>query len=212
MLKKIKYFIRSTLLPDSLFLLEGDTSSNNIYLTFDDGPHSIVTTKLLDLLDKYDAKATFFVVGNCVENQADILRDTFERNHTIANHSYSHPRFDLLSLKEQVIEIDKANEQIHKVTGQKCSLFRAPQGRWNVKLLWYLFRNKITAIHWSRDSMDFKKTSAEIIINNFKKKPIKSGEIILFHDDNALCIEVLENLIPWWQSQGFNIKALNTVQ
>lgn len=208
-LNTIKHIVRHKLLPDSLFLLKKSVCDKNIYLTFDDGPVSKITTQLLDLLEKHQIKVTFFIVGTCAKKNPDILINISERGHTIANHSYNHPRFDLLTLKDQIVEILHTNDIIKKVTNKECRLFRSPQGRWNVKLLWYMFKHKITAVHWSRDSMDFKKGTIESIINDFKTNPIDSGEIILFHDDNTLCINALDQLIPWWKDQGYTFKALS---
>ena len=208
MLEKIKYFIRAVVLPDRLFLMSKSKRDKAIYLTFDDGPVSGVTDKLLSLLKKHDAKATFFVLGKCAKSENELLKIIFEEQHTIANHSFSHTNFTKLTKSQQQIEISTTNQVIEQVTKAPCKLFRAPQGRWNMTLLRVLFKNKMTAVHWNRDSMDFKKESPEKLINLFRKQPVQAGDIILFHDDDERCITALESLIPLWQSQGFTLKAL----
>ena len=208
MLQKIKLFIRSYLLPDSLFLYALSRRKKTLYLTFDDGPVNGVTDSLLDLLKKHNITATFFIIGTRAQKEPALMARIHTEGHRIANHSFSHPNFNKISLEQQQQEIVKTNQIIQETTQQTCTLFRAPQGRWNIKLLYFLWKEKITAIHWSRDSMDFKKEPAETLIKRFQQQAVKAGDIILLHDDNNLCIEVLEQLIPFWQSQGYSMKAL----
>jgi peptidoglycan/xylan/chitin deacetylase (PgdA/CDA1 family) len=208
MIQQVKLFIRSYLLPDRLFLYAKSRRKKALYLTFDDGPVSGVTESLLDLLKKHNVKATFFVLGKCAEKEPVLMSRLYKEGHTIANHSYSHPNFTKLNDTEQRSEVNKTNDVIRQTTNSPCQLFRAPQGRWNLKLMYFLWKEKITAVHWNRDSLDFKKEPAEVIINRFKEQPVNAGDIILFHDDNNLCISVLTQLIPVWQSQGYTMEKL----
>jgi len=208
MIQQLKYFIRSKLLPNKLFLIDKKSHAKSIYLTFDDGPVPGVTDKLLTLLDKYDVKVTFFVIGSCAQKHPELIVKINESGHTLANHSYTHPPFHKISLAQKVREIINTNLAIENIINKKCDMFRAPQGRWDFKLLMKLFSLKITAVHWSRDSMDFLKEEPEKIIKRFEIKPVSPGDIILFHDDDQRCIEVLDTLIPKWLSQGFKLEAL----
>jgi peptidoglycan/xylan/chitin deacetylase (PgdA/CDA1 family) len=208
MRNKIKSFIRSKLLPNSLFLVNEKKNSKSLYLTFDDGPVQGVTEGLLELLEQHKVKATFFIIGSRISKSSDLLKKIHEQEHTIANHSYSHPNFTKLSSEAMLEQISTTNKVIKEATQQNCRLFRAPQGRWSIKLLFKLFCLKMTAVHWSRDSMDFLKEKPEKIIKRFLDEPVKNGDIILFHDDNSRCIDALKTLIPHWQSQGFSLNAL----
>lgn len=208
MLQQVKLFIRSYLLPDSLFLYAKTRRKKALYLTFDDGPVPKVTDSLLDLLKRHNAQATFFIIGTRAEKEPLLMSRIYNEGHTIANHSYNHPNFNQISDEAQQEQVLKTNQIITQTTNNSCRLFRAPQGRWNIKLLYFLWKEKITAIHWSRDSLDFKKEPAEVIINRFKQNAVNAGDIILFHDDNDLCISVLEQLIPHWQSQGYTMDKL----
>ena len=208
MIQQVKLFIRSHLLPDSVFLYAKTRRKKTLYLTFDDGPVNGVTEPLLDLLKKYNVKATFFVIGLRAKKEHLLMTRLVDEGHTIANHSYSHPNFNKISDLSQQQEINQTNDIIFETTAKQCKLFRAPQGRWNIKLIYYLWKNKITAVHWNRDSLDFKKESPETIINRFKQQKVSAGDIILFHDDNNLCISVLEQLIPFWQLQGYTMEKL----
>ncbi|MBA6294080.1 polysaccharide deacetylase family protein [Colwellia sp. MB3u-70] len=208
MLHKLKYLLRSYVLPDRLFLLSKNQQEKNIYLTFDDGPVPNVIKKLLPLLDKYQIKVTFFVIGSRAEKNPNLMAEIHKRGHTIANHSYNHPAFNKISLAEKLMQIDKANKIISQTTERSCTLFRAPQGRWDMRLLFAMLQKKITAVHWSRDSMDFLKEPTNKIVERFLKQPVKSGDIILFHDDHERCIDALDILIPQWLAQGYSFNAL----
>lgn len=212
MLSKLKYLLRAIILPDRLFLLSKTQKEKTLYLTFDDGPVPGVIEPLLELLDKYQVKVTFFILGSRAEKNLNLLSDIHKREHTLANHSYSHPEFHKITNAEKKVEIDKTNFIIKQVTGQYCTLFRAPQGRWDIQLILTLLLKKITAIHWSRDSKDFLKQPAIKIIERFKNQPVKSGDIILFHDDDARCIAALDILIPQWLEQGYSFSALENKQ
>lgn len=212
MLGKLKYLLRSYLLPDRLFLVSKTQKEKKLYLTFDDGPAPGVIEPLLNLLDKYQIKVTFFVLGCRVENNPHLLNEINKRGHVIANHSYSHPEFHKISHAEKIIEIDKTNLIIKQTTGKYCTLFRAPQGRWNIYLIYALFLKKITAVHWSRDSKDFLKEPAHKIAERFIVHPVQAGDIILFHDDHNRCIDALDILIPQWLEQGFSFNTLENKQ
>jgi peptidoglycan/xylan/chitin deacetylase (PgdA/CDA1 family) len=208
MLQKLKYFIRSKLLPNRLFLIDKKNGVKSLYLTFDDGPVPEVTIPLLELLDKYQVKATFFVIGECAKKHPEILRLIHQKGHVLANHTYTHPPFHKISIQQKLKEVIDTNHLIKEVINKDCKMFRAPQGRWDIKLLFQLFRLKITAIHWSRDSMDFLNEEPEKIIERFEIQPVNSGDILLFHDDHVRCITVLDTLIPLWISQGYTLAAL----
>lgn len=200
--------IKSWLLPQSLLLRNKSRKDNVLYITFDDGPVPNIIEPLLSLLAKHQVKATFFIIGSRAKKNPELITEIYKQKHTVANHSFSHPKFNTISHKRKSLEINKTNSIIHEYTQEKCHLFRAPQGIWDLRLLLDLFRLNITAAHWSRDSKDFLKESPELIIKRFIDKPVQAGDIILFHDDHHRCIEALETLIPHWKSQGFQFNAL----
>jgi peptidoglycan/xylan/chitin deacetylase (PgdA/CDA1 family) len=208
MLNKIKRLIRKVLLPNSVLLINKDKKAKKLYLTFDDGPHPEVTIPLLDLLRAHDVKATFFIIGQYAIKHPELIQNMIREGHKIANHTYTHPSFEKASLQKKLSEVIKTNNIIQEITGEKCEMFRAPKGHWDFKLLFKLFRLKITAIHWSRDSMDYLVEPPEKIINRFYKQPVESGDILLFHDDKDICIDALKTLIPLWKSEGYELAAL----
>lgn len=208
MLALIKKAVQTLFFSTGLLLKKKSSREKVIYLTFDDGPHLGITDRLLDLLQRQGCHASFFVIGHYAEKAPLMLKRIIDEGHTLANHSFSHPNFDKIPLVAQQQEIIRANHIIEQHTGLNCRWFRAPQGRWNLPLIWYLFKQKIKAAHWNRDSLDYRKEPVETIIERFYQQSVQAGDIILFHDDNDLCIDVLEVLLPYWQEQGYQFKAL----
>jgi peptidoglycan/xylan/chitin deacetylase (PgdA/CDA1 family) len=208
MLNKIKRLIRKVLIPNSVLLINKDKKAKRLYLTFDDGPHPEVTIPLLDLLREHDVKATFFIIGHFAIKHPELIQIMIKEGHKIANHTYTHPSFEKATLQKKLSEVIKTNNLIQEITGEQCDMFRAPRGHWDLKLLFHLFRLKITAIHWSRDSMDYLNETPDKIINRFYQQPVESGDILLFHDDKDICINALKILIPHWKSEGYKLAAL----
>ncbi|WP_068544419.1 polysaccharide deacetylase family protein [Thalassotalea crassostreae] len=200
----IKYFI-----PNKILAFKESRASKDIYLTFDDGPTPIVTEQLLSLLSKYNIKATFFMIGSNIEKHPEIAKSVVDNGHSIGNHSLTHKEFPSLSFKQQVIEVEQTNKLIDSLKAFNKKLFRVPRGKWTIFILFYCFISKIRAIHWSLDSNDYQKSSINSLINRLKNQPLKNGEIILFHDDHNLSIEILEVMIPIWLDANFKFRTLS---
>lgn len=189
-------------IPDGFLLIDTYGKSEEVFLTFDDGPNSPVTIKLLDLLDKYQVKATFFCIGKNLNSRKDIGEEIVRRGHSLGNHSYNHYLYSKQPLSKRIAEIKQTNSLIHSLTGNQSVIpFRAPQGNWQALVLIWLLWKRIPAIHWTIDSLDSRSLPANEIENQLFNS-IKGGEIILFHDDSPLSIEVLESLIPRLLSDG----------
>ncbi|UUO23441.1 polysaccharide deacetylase family protein [Colwellia sp. M166] len=208
MLQKLKYFVGSKLIPNRLFLIDKGRSSKSLYLTFDDGPVPEVTTPLLELLGKYQVKATFFIVRECAKVHSEVLTLIHQKGHALANHTFTHLPFHKSTMKQKIKEVVDTNILIKNIVNEDCKMFRAPQGRWDMRLLYQLSRLKIPTIHWSCDSMDFMKEKSDVIIKRFVINPMNPRDILLFHDDVPRCIEALDILIPKWQTQGYTLEAL----
>jgi peptidoglycan/xylan/chitin deacetylase (PgdA/CDA1 family) len=191
-----------------MLLSKVKTKQRELFLTFDDGPVEPVTPAVLALLESYDAHATFFVQGNKSTHLPAIISEIAMRGHTVGNHSYDHPRFDDVSHAERCRQVGSTNRIINELTGTRCQYYRAPRGQWDLRMLLFLLRTGMQAVHWTRDSEDYRKPPSADIIQSFTANPVTSGDIILFHDDNDLCIEVLSVLIPTWLRNGFKLSRL----
>lgn len=198
-LRKVLCYFSPWLLP------QVDKGEKVIYLTFDDGPHPEVTQNILELLDRYNIKATFFLIGKNIETHSAVVQQLVKNGHVIGNHTYSHKVFDKLSKYEKYNEIEKCSSLISEYQHSKIKLFRPPCGLLGVKDLLFLFEKKYVPMLWNIDSMDFKKSKIEI---NKSVYELNNGpNIILFHDDDSLCVDLLSNLLPFWIDSGYQFKA-----
>ncbi len=176
-----------------------------VLLTFDDGPHPEYTAQILRILDKYQAKAVFFVIGRNAEKYPDLLKEIHQRGHIIANHSYSHDvLFDVFSTRKMVSDVEQANLVINKTLGFKPAYFRPPFGITNPRIKRLIKRTSLISVGWSFRSYDTGKQTNDQIFTRLKKQ-IKGGNILLFHDNLQRTIGLLELILPWL-SENYNIK------
>ena len=181
--------------------------SKTIYLTFDDGPHPDNTASLIRLLEKYDAKATFFLVGSKVEQNGEVVKSLIRSGHRLGNHSFSHRRLKTLTMSEMRKELALADAAMKSIDGHENHVIRPPWGQIRLsQLLYCIFSGKRVAL-WSRDSCDYK-DSAEQIIRRFRETPLVGGDVVLFHDDGPVAQAALEALLPEWRAAGYELAAL----
>lgn len=193
--------------PNILWRMQDD----NIYLTFDDGPDTAITPKLLDLLQKHNIKATFFLLGQKVERFPDIVLEIQKNDHTIGNHSYSHPIMLAKSKREIIYELDKTDETLFKITGEMPRLFRPPHGIFGVNLLSVLNITKHKMVLWGASVGDFRKQATCNAIKNRLSKIAKHGDIILLHDghpNSKNTLTALEKVLDWLKERGINFSAI----
>lgn len=147
-------------------------------LTFDDGPHPQFTPRLLEILSRYDARATFFVVGESAKKYPDLLRRMVEADHVIGNHSWDHPSFPTISGRERRRQM-RACEEVIGSRGQK--IFRPPYGNQNVASRLDAWRLGYRVVTWSGVGGDWQDDSAETIFNRLASA-LRAGSILLLHD------------------------------
>jgi polysaccharide deacetylase family sporulation protein PdaB len=187
------------------------TDEKVIALTFDDGPHPAYTAEILKLLKQYESKATFFVVGNKVNLYPDILKQTLDEGHEIANHTYSHT---YLSRKNNIKkEINKTEDLIYATIGRRCQLFRPPGGFYNERLV-SIVRNegyKMIMWSWQLDTKDWDTPGVNKIVNRVLKN-VKNGNIVLFHDyieGPTQTIDALKIILPELKSRGYQLVTVS---
>ena len=209
MKKKLKTFIMK-ILPSWLLRYKDASHGNVLYLTFDDGPDPEVTPKVLALLQQYNAQASFFVVGEKAMKFPNIIKSIHNSGHLVANHSYHHVKFSDLKFTTQLQEVELTNQTIKDIIETDCRIFRPPGGIWSIRLLWSLFLKGIVLVNWNRDSLDCRHNSSQEIKQLFKKHPVQSGDIILFHDDSEKVCDILCEMLPYWQAKGFSFSVLSS--
>lgn len=184
---RLNYFIKA-------YSKNTKTLDQKIALTFDDGPHPI-TNQVLDLLDKYEFKATFFCIGKQIEMYPDIFKRIHESGHTIGNHTYSHTsKMGFLSKKKIIQEITICNRMIVDRIGKKPKLYRPPFGVTNPDIALALNELKMDVIGWNVRSLDTILTNEHAILNRVLPR-INPGSIVLFHDNSERTVHVLEQLL-----------------
>ena len=176
-----------------------------VLLTFDDGPHPEFTPHILDILDQYQAKAIFFVIGNNAEKYPDLLKEIHRRGHIIGNHSYTHDTlFDLFSTKKMITDVEKSSTLLAGIIGEKPILFRPPFGITNPRVNRLVKQTGLASVGWSFRSYDTSKQTNKQIFKRLQQT-IKGGDIILFHDNLQRTSSLLELVLPWLNN-NYNLK------
>lgn len=175
-----------------------------VALTFDDGPHGEYTEHILDVLEKYHAHATFFVVGNRIEGREKVLQRMDKMGCQIGNHTWSHADLVKLPQKGAIEEIEKTNQAVKAVTGKGTELLRPPYC--SKKGLEEFVQYPM--ILWSVDTEDWKNKNPEMIFREATKIK-KSGNILLFHDIYPTTVEAVERIVPELQKKGFQFVTVS---
>lgn len=175
-----------------------------VALTFDDGP-SKYTDKILDILNEYDACGTFFLIGSKVEFYSDVLNKALKNGNELGNHSYDHKLLTRLSESEFKEEINKTQEAIKKVTGFTPTLFRPTYGGYNNTLKSY---TDLKFVLWDVDSRDWQVKSKEKILQNVIPN-VKSGSIILMHDNHEYAVNALEDMIKDLKEKNYKFVTVS---
>ena len=152
-----------------------------IALTFDDGPHRCYTPEILDVLDGYGIKATFFVIGSNCEENLGIVKRELDSGHEIGNHTYSHPHLTKITAEKLFGEIVRTENILFEVGEYRPKLFRPPEGVYSLTVSRTLERLDYVPILWTVDTTDWKHPSAERIAKTVLDN-VKPGSIILCHD------------------------------
>lgn len=183
-----------------------DKNKPMVAITFDDGPHPVITPKLLALLEKYNSRASFFDIGYLMEDYPEIVKAEFDSGSDVGSQAYSHINLDNLTSSEIKEEISKSNDIYKKITGQNLKYIRAPYGNANSQT-----RKSIDypLIHWCVDSEDWKHRDAEKIIEEIEKTKNLDGKILIFHAIYDSTYEAMEELIPKLINEGYQLVTVS---
>ena len=176
-----------------------------IALTFDDGPHPYYTPKILDILDKYDIKATFFMIGENVEYYPSAAEEVRARGHEIGNHTYHHKKLKSLTDKDILKEVTSCEDALFALGEYRSNLLRPPEGSMSESLTGLLDELGYRIILWDLDTKDWAHTPPAEISRHILDD-IQSGDIILMHDfigHNSPTPEALEMFIPVLLERGY---------
>jgi peptidoglycan/xylan/chitin deacetylase (PgdA/CDA1 family) len=178
-------------------------TDNSVGLTIDDGPHPLVTSLFLETLRKYRARATFFVVGEKVEECPELLRRMAEDGHELGNHTYSHPRLAHVSPVEALTQIRACGEVVGRVCGERMHLLRPPGGGISPQVLRAATAANCSVVLWTHNTNDWLKPSAEEIAAN-ALRDLKPGDIILMHQGEAESARALSYILEGLEARGLH--------
>ncbi|KGG79874.1 deacetylase [Caloranaerobacter azorensis H53214] len=181
-----------------------DTDEKKIAISFDAAWGDQYTKQILDILDKYNVKTTFFLVGFWVDRYPDMVKEIVKRGHEIGNHSTNHPHMTKLSQEQIIKELKETEDKIKKITGQKTILFRPPFGDYNDKLIRTCKNNGYYVIQWDVDSLDWKELGVEPVVDRVLRN-VKKGSIVLFHNNAKYVTKYLPIIIEKLQAKGYKI-------
>ena len=190
---------------------EGDRDSMKIALTFDDGPHPYRTNEVLDLLERYHVRATFFVVGENVSYYPEPFKRAVALGHEIGNHTYHHTLLSETCESTITEEIRKTDEIIFQTAGIHPKLFRPPEGAYGECALNTAQSMNYRMILWTADTRDWERPPAQTIVETVMAN-VKGGSILLFHDymhKNAQTMKALDTLIPKLLEKGFEFVTVS---
>jgi delta-lactam-biosynthetic de-N-acetylase len=193
-------------------LWHGNSRLPEIALTFDDGPSSKYTPKILDILKENDIKATFFVLGKFIEKNKDVLKRTSDEGHVIGNHTFTHANGMITDIKKINRELAKTDASIVKYTGKSVKYFRPPFGFENWRFLTEAELLDYTIVLWTLDVGDWNKSKTEKDITSKILKNAKNGTIILLHDGGASREAVIGSLpivIKGLKSRGYKFVTID---
>ena len=174
-----------------------------VALTFDDGPSPKTTPVALDLLKKYNAKGTFFMVGHDVEGNEDIIKRVIAEGHQIGNHSWDHPVLTKISLEKAKSQINDTTAALKKVSGLDVHIMRPPYGAINETIQAAVDQSFIL---WDVDTLDWKNRNTASIMKEVRKA--QAGSIILMHDIHQTTIDALPLILQYLTEQGFEMVTI----
>lgn len=181
-----------------------DKSKKMIALTFDDGPN-YNTSKVIDVLNKYDIRATFFVLGSRAINNKDILKKMADSGMEIGNHTYNHLLLTKYDENKIRSEIEDTSEVIYSATKKRTKLLRPSYGSVNNKIKKVA---NMPIIIWDIDTLDWKYHNSKRITSRVVNK-VRDGDIILMHDIYSASLNALSNIIPILQDNGYEFVTID---
>lgn len=188
----------------SLPIYSVDREDKLIAISFDAAWGNEDTQTLIDILDEYNVKTTFFVVADWVDKYPESVKALSDAGHEVMNHSTSHAHFSKLSSAEIQSDIMNCNEKVKAITGISPTLFRCPYGEYDDHVIDAVRAIGMNAIQWSVDSLDWKGIPANEIADRVISK-IEPGSIVLFHNAADHTPEALPQILETLQSEGYTI-------
>lgn len=193
-----------------IYCVQKPENEKIVALSFDAAWGNEDTGKLIEIMNKYNVKTTFFVVGSWVDKYPESVKQLHDAGHEIMNHSNSHPHMTELSIEKMKEEVNKCDEKIMAITGVKPTLFRAPYGDYNNAVVGAMRETGHFTIQWDVDSLDWKNLSSDEICKRVTEK-VKPGSIVLFHNAALNTPDALPPIIECLQKEGYKIVPVSEI-
>lgn len=183
---------------------EGDSGEEKaerkvVALTFDDGPHKFYTEKLLDGLKERGVKATFFLIGESIDGNEELVKRMSEDGHLIGNHTYHHVQLTKETREQALEEVALTNNRILEITGMTPTYIRPPFGSWSEELAEEI---DMTPVLWSVDPKDWKSQNSQAVTGHILKNT-KDGDIILLHDIFSTSVDAALQVVDRLMEEGY---------
>ncbi|MBR6737671.1 MAG: polysaccharide deacetylase family protein [Clostridia bacterium] len=185
-----------------------DRNDNKIAISFDCAYGADKTLNLLNTLDEYGVKCTFFCVEFWVNKFPDMVKEIVDRGHEIGTHSKTHPKMSTLKVSEIESELTSSINAIENITGQKVELFRAPFGDYDNDVITVAENLDLYTIQWDVDSLDWKDVTVNQIVNRIVNKTV-SGSIILCHNNGENTDKALPYVLARLKEKGFEFVKIS---
>lgn len=185
-----------------------ERNDNKVAVTFDVAWENSNTDELIEILDEYGAKATFFITGDWCDRCAEDVKKFTDAGHEIENHSDKHPHVEGINVNDLINDTRECSRKIEMITGRKPTYYRAPYGEYDDSLLTTLDGMGLKTIQWDVDSVDWNKPTAEQITKKVLDNT-KSGSILLFHNDLQNTTDALPDILKGLKEKGFEFVTID---
>jgi peptidoglycan/xylan/chitin deacetylase (PgdA/CDA1 family) len=192
-------------------LWKGPSDSNEVALTFDDGPHPEYTPRTIKILDRFNAKAAFFLKGRNVLANPGIVEKLKAGGHTIGSHGFSHQRLDFRKKGTVLDEITASVRAVEKITGERPAYFRPPYGRFDWRFKKIMKEQNLRMVLWSLLTCDFRETEPASV-TRIVRDNVAGGSILVFHDGHVnapVMLEALPGILDTLRQIGYSTAALD---
>lgn len=191
----------------------GDGTEQVLYLTFDAGYENGCTAKILDVLKAHQAPAAFFLVGNYLEKNADLVRRMVAEGHTVGNHTMHHPDMSKLEVEEEFKkELEDLEKLYEQVTGEKMEkYYRPPQGNYSQKNLEMAQKMGYHTVFWSLAYVDWNNNAQPTADYAFSKllPRTHNGAVVLLHSTSQTNAAILDELLTRWEEMGYTFAPIS---